>query len=131
MWTFFGSWLFILLLLAASLAGLFVGARRQGGLVLAWVIGGALVGSGVLLAVLLSPVTAGDGVHCGTTIGRTQSETTDHVVAEELAAGGAQDYTDDCTAAARPRYVFAVGGYLLVVLGTAAWLSTARRRSPA
>lgn len=115
MWTLLGSWVFILLVVVMAGVGLFVAVRRRRKAVLAAATGAFVVATVALVSLLVSPATVDSGVECGTTIGSTKTQALGQMTAEDLAAAGEEDYTDDCRDAARQRYGLAVVGYLITL----------------
>jgi hypothetical protein len=119
MWTFLGSWIFVFLLVAVAGVGLFALCRRQTRMTAAIAAAAFLVATGVFVSFLVSPTTVDDGVICGGTVGSTQADPLDDMTADDLAAEGAKDYSDDCRDAARGRFALIVGSYVIVLAGIA------------
>lgn len=124
MWALFGSWTFVLLLVAVAAGGLLA---LCWGKTMATAVAAAaafLVASGVLVMLLVSPTTLDEGVTCGGTVPSTQIEPLDDMTAEDLVAQGAEDYNDDCRAAARLRFGLVVGTYAIVLAAIAVAITT-------
>ncbi|OIJ26007.1 hypothetical protein [Nocardioides luteus] len=124
MWMFLGSWIFVFLLVAAAGAGLFALCRRKARVTAAVTAAAFLVATGVLVSFLVAPTTVDGGVVCGGTVGSTHAEPLDGMTADDLAAEGAKDYSEDCLDAARERFALIVGGYVVVLAGIAAVVAT-------
>lgn len=124
MWTLLGSWTFVFLLVAIAGVGLFALCRRQTRLTAVIAAGVFVVATGAYVSFLVSPTTVDGGVNCGGTVGSTQTDPLDDMTAEDLAAEGAEDYSDDCRDAARGRFALIVGSYVIVLAGLAGVIAT-------
>ena len=117
MWTLLGSWIFVCVVVGVAGVALFAVLRGRSKTALAVTTGAFLVATLALVSLLVSPTTVDGGVGCGATIDSTRTVALDRMTGDDLAAAGAEDYSDECREAARKRYGIVLGIYILALAG--------------